>query len=117
MDAENEPVFALPASGAVVIRATGDLDFGSAPTFRDQIDTARRTPQATVVIIDLSEVELFDSSGLGELVHARKECDASGIRLLLAAPQDNVRRRLAITGLSSLFDLFPSVADALHDTR
>ncbi|MEU8269288.1 STAS domain-containing protein [Sphaerisporangium sp. NPDC049002] len=114
MDAEHDSFFALPGTGALVIRAIGNLDFSSTPALRDQVETAARTPEATRMIIDLSEIGLCDSAGLGELLHARKRCQASGIRLLLAGPPPNVRRRLAITGLTSLFEVFPSLSDALH---
>ncbi|MEV7969471.1 STAS domain-containing protein [Sphaerisporangium sp. NPDC088356] len=114
MDTEHDSFFALPGTGAVVIRATGNLDFSSTPALRDKVETAASAAQATTVIIDLSEVGLCDSSGLGELLHARRRCETSGIQLMLAGPPPNVRRRLATTGLTALFEVFPSVTDALH---
>ncbi len=52
------------------------------------------------VIVDLEGLEFVDSSGLAALVLARQHARRAGFELLLAAPQAQVLRMLAITRLT-----------------
>ncbi len=64
------------------------------------------------VILDLAGLEFIDSSGLAALVRARQHARRAGRDLLLAAPQQQVLRMLAITRLIDVFAVHASVHEA-----
>jgi anti-anti-sigma factor len=68
----------------------------------------------SVVVIDLSRVQILPSLGLGALVQMSNKCKARGQSLKLAAPQPAIRKVFAITRLDRILDLTDSVEAALQ---
>jgi len=64
------------------------------------------------VIIDLEGLEFIDSSGLAALAYARQHARRAGFDLLLAAPQQQVLRILAVTRLIDVFAVHACVDEA-----
>ena len=83
---------------------TGDIDIYTAPRFRDEL-LAAIEDGAAELCIDLAGVEFMDSTGLTVLISAAKRLNASGGRLVLAAPSRPVIKLLAITGLNQVFTI------------
>jgi anti-anti-sigma factor len=66
------------------------------------------------VVLELSEVELIDASGIGLLVSLQ----AAGIYLKLMNPSRAVRETLSITHLNSIFEICGSLpGDTNNDTK
>ena len=65
------------------------------------------------VIVDLSAVPLIDSVVLGVLVRHAKHLRASDLELVLVTDDPRTVRVIEITGLHHLFQMKPSLADAL----
>lgn len=65
-----------------------------------------------VIVLDLAEVDFIDSTGLGMLVSILKSLGREG-RLLVCRPSPNVDSLFGITRMNKLFDIFPSVEEAL----
>lgn len=70
-------------------------------------------PQARQVVVDLSGLEIIDSAGLGELVVVHMWIRASGCALKLAGANPRIREVLELTNLLSVFDVHPTLDDAL----
>lgn len=64
------------------------------------------------VIIDLSEVERMNSSGLGILINALTTYRQNGGELKLAGPTPLVQNLLKITRLTNIFEYYESVEAA-----
>jgi anti-anti-sigma factor len=62
-----------------------------------EIDAAERLH--SVVVIDLSSVELCDGNGLGVLVGARLRARAQGVSLIMATPSAALVRAARVTRL------------------
>ena len=62
-----------------------------------------------ILVLDLSELDFIDSSGVRWLVLTRERCMAEGRRLLMVPASPRVRRVLTICDLEHLFELVPSV--------
>ena len=65
------------------------------------------------MVVDLGEVKVVDSAGLGELVLLHMWAEAAGYGLKFASPSKSVRQLIELTNLVSVFDVYPSVADAM----
>ncbi|MBE8214786.1 MAG: STAS domain-containing protein [Endozoicomonadaceae bacterium] len=78
--------------------------------FTDLIEKGERH-----LILDLTQIQFIDSSGLGAVVAIKKHlmsCDEPST-MSLAAPQAAVNDLLDLTCMNKLFSIFPSVEDAL----
>lgn len=105
------PVAAGVARGPVVVEVPGDLDLHSASRLRTVLTDQYRAGQC-LVIIDMSELDFMDSSGLGVLIGGLKRAQAAGGALVLAEVPDKVLRMLRITGVLRVMPVFERLADA-----
>src|SRR5882724_13185281 len=95
-----------------VIRCKGRIAYGiEAAALSNEI--AEIAPQTRRVVIDLSGVEMIDAAGLGQLVSVAVAAQASGCSITLAAPGDFIRRVLALTNLTSVFELYSTLDAAI----
>ena len=67
------------------------------------------------VVLNLQDVDLMDSVGLGMLVALRTSLLRSEVRLLLSNVDRSVRSLLLITKLNNVFDLYDTEDEALAD--
>jgi anti-sigma B factor antagonist len=65
------------------------------------------------IIVDLKDVRFIDSSGLGVLVSGYKNSSTRQGTLKLSGLQTQVKSMFELTRLHRVFDIFPSVDDAL----
>ncbi len=100
------------SGGAVILHCQGRIILGGeVRTITDIV--ADVLPSARRMVVDLAGVEVVDSAGLGELVLLHLWAEAAGYSLKFASPRKAVRRLLELTNLVSVFDAFPSVAEAM----
>lgn len=78
----------------------------------DDIVSAGSAETAETVLLDLSEVEFLDSSGLGAVVAARKHLGADRT-LALAGLQPAVEKVMRLTHMDRVFPIYPDAADFL----
>ena len=98
--------------GIFVVTASGELDVWSAPMLDEQLQRLVGRASGSV-IVDLSAVPLLDSVVLGVLVRHAKQLRAAGKELTLVSDDPRTVRVIEITGLHYLFQMKPSLADAL----
>jgi anti-sigma B factor antagonist len=96
--------------GHVVVVLRGELDVTAAAEVAASLAVVAAS--GCDVIVDLEGLELIDSSGLAALAQARRHVRRAGFDLLLAAPQRQVLRMLAITRLIDVFAVHACVGDA-----
>lgn len=96
---------------AVVVSVRGEVDNDTAPQLRDALSGAfgERVPR---VVVDLSETDFLDSSGLGALVGASKEHADGGV-LVLVCPKPNLRKLFEISRLDEVLPVYPDLPAAL----
>ena len=100
------------APGVWTLSLFGDLDYGECAAFRMGIDRIlSAAPPSTVV--DLSELEYLDSSGLGLLLSLSKEYGAAGGKLVLVT-NETVDNILSLTRLNGIFSTATSMEQALQ---
>lgn len=69
-----------------------------------------------LVVLDLSNVEFIDSSGLGAIVAAMKNMGKDR-RLALAGLTPTVERVFKLTRMDSVFSVFPTLEGALAELK
>jgi anti-sigma B factor antagonist len=112
-DAAPPALAAVDTMGPVsVVHVSGEVDM----TSRDAVErvlTRAVDGRPEAVVVDLSEVTFFGSSGLQMLAEARAHAAANQVPLRLVAASRRVLRPLEITGMTTAFRVYPSVAEAV----
>jgi anti-anti-sigma factor len=87
-------------NGVQPISVRGELDLSTAPELEGPLDQALENGEGSV-LIDLTQCEFIDSTGIALIVRAwqRLQSGGNGRALVLCSQNDQVRRVLEITGL------------------
>ncbi|MEA5582880.1 STAS domain-containing protein [Nodularia harveyana UHCC-0300] len=94
----------------VLFKPQGSIDLQGGMAFSQKM--LEVTPQADQLwVIDLSEVDFMDSTGLVPLINGLTSARESGCRLVLCNVQTPVRLILELTQLDSVFEIFDSYDD------
>ena len=95
-----------------VIEVTGRVDTYRVSELRAQLQEAMKV-KPSYLVVDMSEVEFIDSSGLAALVYGMKSCREDGGNLCLCNPQRSIRMILELTRLDTAFDIFSDETEAI----
>ncbi|MGC2210709.1 MAG: STAS domain-containing protein [Candidatus Korobacteraceae bacterium] len=86
----------------VTLLCHGRLVAETAGRLQDEVHAL--LPQAQTIVLDLSDVQYMDSSGLGALVSVYVSTKRAGKRLQLLKVSERVQELLKITKLLSVFE-------------
>ena len=104
-------------SGVKVIKLTGRLNLGeSVDRMRQTFDDSLAAGEIRFVV-DLGEVSMLDSSGIGLLVRCLTAAKQSGGTLKLLKPSKFAVQTLKMTGLLNLFEVFDDLEGAITSFR
>jgi stage II sporulation protein AA (anti-sigma F factor antagonist) len=92
---------ARDASGARVVKLSGEIDLSNADLLGDKL--AGFAGEDDHLVIDLSALEFMDSSGIAMLLRAAVRASSVEVR----NPSDVVRRIIECTGLSDVLPIAP----------
>ena len=96
----------------LVVAVAGDLDAVTVAQFSDEL--MRQIPDAgRRVVVDLSGLQLMDTSAIHMLVRVNNRVMADGGLLVLAGAQPAVDRVLSLAGADEVMPVVGSVAEAL----
>jgi anti-sigma B factor antagonist len=90
--------------GRAWVRVTGELDMSDVTRLREALrDVERQLPHT--IVLDLRALDFIDSSGLSELLIARRRGERVGRRVLLSTSPDTATANvLAMTGIDSVME-------------
>jgi anti-sigma B factor antagonist len=100
------------ADGLHTVSVTGELDQGTAPELRGVLAEALGDDPASV-LIDLSDCNFIDSTGLSLLVEAKRRLADESRRFGVCCPDEDVRRLLELTGIDQAVGLFDTRDEAV----
>ena len=92
--------------GLIVLVLRGDLDVTGAADAEAAI--AALVAPCQIMIIDISALDFMDSTSLRALLRVQAEARRGGGDIVLAVPQPQVLRLLALTGTDELFCFRPA---------
>jgi anti-anti-sigma factor len=99
---------------AIVYRLRGSLDLATAPSLRAALIEAANEGKHEI-IVDLSQLEFLDSTGLGALIGAHRRAMENGGRVRLIVKEGPIQRLLTITGLMRILAVYGTMDAALND--
>ena len=95
-----------------VVVVGGEIDVYTAPKLREKLIDLVSAGHYHLVI-DMESVEFLDSTGLGVLVGGLKRVRAHDGSLRLVCTQERILKIFRITGLTKVFPVHDTVADAV----
>jgi anti-sigma B factor antagonist len=100
--------------GVRTVSVRGELDLSTAPDLEGPLEQALESGDGSV-LIDLSQCEFIDSTGIALIVRAwqRLQSGGNGRALVICSQNDQVRRVLEITGLELSIPVHMSRDEAL----
>jgi anti-sigma B factor antagonist len=98
--------------GFTILRPRGEIDFASGPQLKDAITESLMTGGVRLVI-DLSDVDFIESTGLGALIGGRRRAHTLRGSLVLVCTEQQVLKIFRITGLDKVFTIYSTVEDAV----
>ena len=94
------------------ISVFGELDQATAPELRETLAQSLADAQAPV-LVDLSDCDFIDSTGLSLLVEAKRRLGEQRRRFGVCCPDADVRRLLELTGIDEAVGLFDTRDEAV----
>lgn len=93
--------------GTMYVLISGELDECSAQFTKNRLDNIFSKENFKQVIIDLSELDFMDSTGIGVLIGRYKKMKAKGISIFICNPSTHIEKIFKMTGL---YDLMPKIS-------
>ena len=94
-----------------LVDVKGEIDVYTAPKLREKL-IELVSEGSYDVVVNLEGVDFLDSTGLGVLVGALKRVKAHDGSLSLICTQDKILKIFKITGLTKVFSIYSSEAEA-----
>jgi len=69
-------------------------------------------PDIKALLIDISEVETIDSSGIGSFLLAERQLSDHGVPMAFIGASDAIKSTMKILNIDKLFDFFDTVEEA-----
>jgi anti-anti-sigma factor len=86
----------------------GELDMSGVDRARQAIEQAEEGG-APLMVLDLSELDFIDSTGLEVMLRAARRATDSGRRLIVQRPSQYIRRLLEMTAIDRSLDIVDDV--------
>lgn len=99
----------FPCDGMVVVRLDGEIDIATAESVFERLRSATRE---NCTVVDLSEVDFIDASGVNALVSATRSATARRHHLMVAGPPSQLRRILDVLDLHGVLPTHPDIEAA-----
>ena len=99
-----------------VLPLEGEIDLHVSPEVAESLRTMI-TKKQKVIVVDLSKVTYMDSSGLAMLIEGMQKVQEYGGKFALAGAQESVQHIFEIARLDQVFQIFPTVDEALAATQ
>lgn len=94
-------------NNTLYIVLSGELDEHSAQSVRISLDELFDTTQFNQVIIDLSELDFMDSTGIGVLLGRYKKLKVKNTPIFICNPSSHAEKIFRMTGL---YEIMPKIS-------
>lgn len=93
-------------NSTLYILLSGELDSSTASYAREEMDEACSSGMFKQIIIDLSELEFMDSTGIGLLIGRYKKMQEMRVPIYICNPSSHAEK---IFKMSGLYELMPKI--------
>lgn len=86
----------------VIAFLSGEIDHHCAASFRYEIDFAIREYSPAELVLDFSQVEFMDSSGIGLVMGRYRLMNEIGGKVIVNNPAPNIKKVMKLSGIEKL---------------
>jgi anti-sigma B factor antagonist len=104
-------------TGIAVVKVTGEVDVSTSGSLRDSLLRIISDENYRGLVVNLASVNFIDSTGVGVLVGIWHRVRATQGAMALAAPSRQARGILETTGLTKIFPVYSTEAEAVQACR
>ena len=94
--------------GVCVVVLNGALTISTLFAFQD----FTHADKSESLILDMSQVPYMDSAGMGSIIGAYVSREREARKLVLAGVSERVKMVMTVSGVESLFQIYPTAAEA-----
>ena len=102
---QNADVKSSYAEGILQFTLTGEIDHHSAPFVREKMDEAIFLYRPKRAVMDLSDIDFMDSSGLGLILGRYNRLRGVGAELILENPTLPIEKILCLAGVERMIPI------------
>lgn len=95
-----------------IVEVGGEVDVATAPRLREQLISLVGDGRYRIVV-SLEAVDFIDSTGLGVLISGLKRVRTHGGEFAVVCNEPRILKVFEITGLDTVFNVVPTLDDAL----
>ena len=105
-------------NGVCVVKVVGEVDMSHEAEVREELRRAAESDSRGIVV-DLTECEFIDSSGVRALLLSRElqETDGGSEGVAVAASSEQILRILSVMGIDKVIPVRPSVEEAVAELQ
>ena len=96
-----------------ILALSGELDVASSPALEAELE---RAAGSKLIVVDLTELEFIDSTGLSVLVKAHQKSLENGSGFALVRGTGQVQRLLGLTGMADQLPVAATREELLSET-
>ena len=89
---------------ALIITLNGEIDQYAAAELKEFIDIEIQSTSKKNIIIDLREVDMMDSSGIGLIVGRYKSATSLGKKFAVCNANETVKRMIELSGITRVIN-------------
>ncbi|QLH36638.1 MAG: STAS domain-containing protein [Parachlamydiaceae bacterium] len=97
----------------IITPNTPNLDAKHAAEFKEQAIQLIKENECNHVVLDLSQVQFIDSSGLGTFLSILRLLHAQGGELKLARVHRSIKTMFELVAMNKIFDIHDQMEDAI----
>lgn len=98
--------------GHLLITLSGEITIGCSLSYKEELKKAMAEHQCYKVMVDLSQVNFMDSSGLGMLISLFKEVNEHEGKIVFFAPQDYIVKLIKLVRLDQVLIMVDTKEEA-----
>jgi len=98
-----------------LIKISGDFDMINSNKIKNQILEKISYRLCKDIIVDLTDLNYMDSSGLGVLIGLHKQCKLNGKKLKIFGLSKQLKELFVLTSLNKILNIYDTLEDAIRE--
>ena len=100
--------------GSNILKVDGEVIFENSNRVKEEAKEIIKEIEAKKLIVDLSSTSYLDSSGIGVILSLFKFMRDNDGKLLIANPNEKVKRVFEVTKLNQILDIYNDINKAIE---
>ena len=98
-----------------ILKIDDEIIFDNSNAFKEKSKKMLVNNDSNNLVLDLSQVPYIDSSGIGYILSLFKFIRSQGGRLVIANPNEKIKKVFEITKMTEVFQMYESVEKAVTE--